>query len=104
MTVDLATERAKQIRDARALLGWSRDRLASLAELTLTDLIHLERGTVGGRPRALEAVWRVLEAAGVEIPQAGTVLARDDLRDVSPHRETHSVPQGVERPEEPFDN
>jgi ribosome-binding protein aMBF1 (putative translation factor) len=47
MTADLAADRAKQIRDARALLGWSRDRLASMAELRLTDVIHLERAIKG---------------------------------------------------------
>jgi ribosome-binding protein aMBF1 (putative translation factor) len=66
MTVDLAGERAKQIRKARALLGWSRDRLASTAELMLTDVIHLERGTARGRDEAFDAVLRALEAAGVE--------------------------------------
>jgi len=73
-------ERGRQIRAARELLGWSRDRLASMAELTMTDLIHLERGTVGQRPYALEAVWRTLEAAGMEIPQARTMPPVTDRR------------------------
>jgi transcriptional regulator with XRE-family HTH domain len=72
MTIDRVSHRAQQIHDARALLGWSRDRLASMAELTLTDVIHLERGSDRGRDEAFDAVLRVLEAAGVEfIPENG---------------------------------
>jgi ribosome-binding protein aMBF1 (putative translation factor) len=71
-TAGFAANRAKQIRAARALLGWSRDRLASMAELMLTDVIHLERGTMRGRDEAFDAVLRALEAAGVEfIPENG---------------------------------
>ena len=68
---DARAERGRQIRDARALLGWSQVRLASLAELTVTDVIHLERGTVGGHQHALEAVRRVIEDAGIDFLSDG---------------------------------
>jgi hypothetical protein len=43
-----------------------------MAELMLTDVIHLERGTMRGRDEAFDAVLRALEAAGVEfIPENG---------------------------------
>jgi hypothetical protein len=44
-----------------------------MAELRLTDVIHLERGTERGRDEAFDAVRRALEAAGVEfIPELGS--------------------------------
>jgi len=65
-------QRGRQIRAARKLLGWSRDRLASNAEVSMVELLHLERGTPRGRPKAYNAILRALQAAGVEfIPVNG---------------------------------
>jgi hypothetical protein len=62
--------RAQQIGAARALLGWSRDRLAGLAGVPLTRVRCLER--VGfERHDAFEAVRRVFEDAGVDFLSDG---------------------------------
>ena len=60
-SVDTRAERGRKILEARKLLGWSRVRLAAMAELTMTDVIYLEGGTAGGHARAFDAVLRALE-------------------------------------------
>jgi len=84
-------ERGRQIRAARKLLGWSRDRLASMAELTMTDLIHLERGTLGGRPKAFNTVWRVLEACGVSLVAEGGDGSPVRLKSMTPRLERQTM-------------
>jgi transcriptional regulator with XRE-family HTH domain len=61
-----------QIREARALLGWSRWRVARLARLTTQTIQRAER--VDGEPpvtiATLRAIKTALEAAGVEFTNA----------------------------------
>jgi predicted transcriptional regulator len=60
----------RQIRAARALLGWSQQRLADEAIVSLNALIRLERGQVDSRTSTMNAVERALTRAGVEFVPA----------------------------------
>lgn len=57
---------AKQIRAARALLGWTQEQLASAAELSLAVVNNVEREAVDPRRSTLEKIQTALETAGVE--------------------------------------
>jgi predicted transcriptional regulator len=56
---------ARQIRAARALLGWSQQELADRALLSRNAVAQVERGEVDPRTSTLQAVRRVLEKGGV---------------------------------------
>ncbi|MBS0277856.1 MAG: helix-turn-helix domain-containing protein [Proteobacteria bacterium] len=56
----------RQIRAARALLGWSQQQLADKAIVSLNAVTRLERGEVDPRVSTVEAVQRAIEKAGVE--------------------------------------
>ncbi len=56
----------RQIRAARALLGWSQQQLADKAILSLNAINRLERGHVDPRLSTLMAVHRALTKAGIE--------------------------------------
>ncbi|MFC4166236.1 helix-turn-helix domain-containing protein [Teichococcus aestuarii] len=61
-----------QVRAARALLGWSRDHLASVCGVTVRTLDRLEAGRHASSRRTAVSVRTALEAAGVVfIPQNG---------------------------------
>lgn len=63
---------ARQIRAARALLGWSQQFLADQAIVSVNAVIRLERGKVDSRLSTLTAVQRALSKGGVEfIPSDG---------------------------------
>jgi ribosome-binding protein aMBF1 (putative translation factor) len=55
-----------QIRCARELLGWSRDRLGPLAGITATYLRLVELGERDPSADEVERLRKALEAAGVE--------------------------------------
>ena len=61
---------ARQIRAARALLGWSQQQLADKAIISLNALTRLERGRVDSRVSTLDAVERTLKRAGIEFLSA----------------------------------
>ena len=56
----------RQIRAARALLGWSQQELADNAIVSVNAVIRLERGLVDSRVSTLTAVTKALTRAGVE--------------------------------------
>jgi predicted transcriptional regulator len=56
----------RQIRAARALLGWSRQKLCEEAGLHWNTLARLEQGAVDPRASTVETVQATLERAGVE--------------------------------------
>jgi predicted transcriptional regulator len=56
----------REVRAARAFLGWTRQQLADRAIVALNTVIRLEQGVVDTRSSTLDAVRRALEAAGVE--------------------------------------
>ncbi len=63
---------SRQIRAARALLGWSQQELADRAILSLNAVKRLETGHGDPRMSTVMAVKTALEAAGVEFqPAAG---------------------------------
>ena len=62
----------EQCRAARALLDWSRERLAESSNVALRTVVDFERGAREPRLVTKEAICRSLEAAGVEfIPDNG---------------------------------
>jgi predicted transcriptional regulator len=69
MVVIMITPR--QIRAARALLGWSQQELADRAILSLNAVTRLEKGKVDSRVRTLTAIEKVLTKAGIDFLPAG---------------------------------
>lgn len=71
---------SRQIRAARALLGWTQETLADKAVVALTALKRLESERLTVRPGTREAVSKVLEAHGVvflSTPQGTGVMLVD---------------------------
>lgn len=58
---------AKQIRAARALLGWTQADLAQAAGLSIAALNNVEREVTDARSSTIKAIERALMGAGVEI-------------------------------------
>jgi transcriptional regulator with XRE-family HTH domain len=58
---------AKQIRAARALLGWSQNKLADRAILSASTVRYIENGRVDPRSSTLTAIRAALEKGGVEL-------------------------------------
>jgi transcriptional regulator with XRE-family HTH domain len=58
----------RQIKAARALLGWSQDQLAFKAGISVPTVKRLEAadGMLGGRPDTAHKLQEALEAAGVQ--------------------------------------
>jgi predicted transcriptional regulator len=56
----------REVRAARAILDWTRQRLADKARISLNSVIRLEQGVVDSRASTLMAVRRALERAGIE--------------------------------------
>jgi predicted transcriptional regulator len=56
----------REVRAARAFLGWTRQQLADRAIVSLNTVIRLEQGVVDSRSSTLDAVRRALEGAGIE--------------------------------------
>ncbi|MBR9763870.1 MAG: helix-turn-helix domain-containing protein [Rhodobacteraceae bacterium] len=64
----------RQIKAARALLGWSQHDLATACGVSYPTIARLEKvdGPLGGRASTVEAIRTALEEAGIEfIPQNG---------------------------------
>ena len=55
-----------EVRAARALLGWTRQRLADRAVVSLNSVARLEQGVVDPRGSTLSAIRRVFEQEGIE--------------------------------------
>ncbi len=64
MVVIMITPR--QIRAARALLGWSQQQLADKAIVSLNALARLEKGNVDSRMSTIIAIQKALTKAGIE--------------------------------------
>jgi transcriptional regulator with XRE-family HTH domain len=65
----------QQLRAARALLGWSRDRLAGAAGISPTAVANVEMGKPH-RASSFAAIRSALEDAGVEFTHDGAVCVR----------------------------
>lgn len=61
----------RQIRAARALLGWSQQELADKAIVSLNAVTRLERGDVDPRVSTVSAIQKALEKAGIEFIESG---------------------------------
>jgi predicted transcriptional regulator len=61
----------RQIRAARALLGWSQQHLADKAIVSLNAVTRLERSDVDSRMSTIAAVQNALAKASVEFIDAG---------------------------------
>ncbi len=62
----------RQIRAARAMLGWSRDDLLKAAGISMSALLRLERSLADSRGSTINKVASALRQAGIEF------LARED--------------------------
>jgi ribosome-binding protein aMBF1 (putative translation factor) len=60
-----------QCLEARRLLGWTRERLATHCDLYHTSLLRLEMGTWFPKSEGLAAIQHALEDAGVEFTNGG---------------------------------
>jgi predicted transcriptional regulator len=60
----------RQIRAARALLGWSQQQLADKAIVSLNAVVRLESGVVDSRISTVQAVQKALVKAGIEFLDA----------------------------------
>lgn len=56
----------RQIRAARALLGWSQQRLGEEASLSQTPIASMEKDVSNSRQSTLKLVVKTLEEAGIE--------------------------------------
>lgn len=61
----------RQIRAARALLGWSQQELADKAIVSLNALARLENGKVDSRVSTLQSIEAALTKAGILFLPAG---------------------------------
>jgi len=61
----------RQIRAARALLGWSQQQLADKAIVSLNAVTRLEKGQVDPRVSTLAAIEKALVKAGIEFLHVG---------------------------------
>ncbi len=62
---------ARQIRAARALLGWSQQDLADKAVVSVNALARLEKGSVDSRLSTLRSVQHALARGGIDFLPAG---------------------------------
>ena len=69
----------EQVRAARRLLGWSQVRLAGRSALCESTVAKFEAGAQRLPSPSLEAIRHALEAAGVELIDAGGVKLKIDL-------------------------
>jgi transcriptional regulator with XRE-family HTH domain len=58
----------RQIKAARALLGWSQDELAAAAEISIPTIKRLEagEGLLGGRSETGDKIRKALQDAGID--------------------------------------
>jgi predicted transcriptional regulator len=61
---------ARNIRTARALLGWSQQRLAEKAIVSLNALARIEKGGADSRISTVLAIQKALAKAGIEFLDA----------------------------------
>ena len=71
MTYPIAMISGKQIRAARALLGWKQRELAAAAGLSEVSIKNAERGVVDSRGSTLNAIQRAFDRAGVVFLDTG---------------------------------
>lgn len=87
---------SRQVRAARALLGWTQEMLADQAIVALTALKRLESGRLGVRDDTRDAVRRALEAAGIVFMMSargeGVMLVRQPSSTQGNHSDQGDTP------------
>jgi transcriptional regulator with XRE-family HTH domain len=64
----------REVRAARAFLGWSRQKLADKARLSVNAVVRLEQDVVDSRTSTVVAVRTVLEEQGISfLSRAGQI-------------------------------
>ncbi|TGQ04525.1 helix-turn-helix transcriptional regulator [Mesorhizobium sp. M2E.F.Ca.ET.219.01.1.1] len=82
---------AEQLRAARALLNWSRVRLAAKANLSESTICECENGFREPNPRNAFAMRRALEDAGIVFTVEGTPsLARSEGQNSGRHADNRN--------------
>lgn len=69
---------AAQCRAARGFLHWSRDELASRADVAVRTLVDFERGERSPISNTLRAIRQAFEAAGVTFTEDGCICPPKD--------------------------
>ncbi|PBB77557.1 MULTISPECIES: helix-turn-helix transcriptional regulator [unclassified Mesorhizobium] len=69
----------KQSKAARALLSWSRVRLAAKAHISEPTIIEFENGSRNPNPRHVAAIRQALEDAGIVFGPDGPMLPRSEI-------------------------
>ena len=74
----------RQIRAARALLGWEQDHLAAAAKVSTVTIRRMEKteGTLPGRHETVQKLQRAFEEAGVEFINSDKPGVRLDMSKV----------------------
>ena len=62
----------RQVRAARAMLGWSREELLDASGISMSALLRMEGNTTASRTSTLNKVVKALSLAGIEF------VTRDD--------------------------
>ena len=62
----------RQVRAARAILGWSREELLDASGISMSALLRMEGNTTDSRTSTLNKVVKALSLAGIEF------VTRDD--------------------------
>ena len=62
---------SRQIRAARAMLGWSRQDLADRAIISISTVRRMEEGETNHRLNSIECTQKILEEAGIEFSFKG---------------------------------
>ncbi|MDG4900572.1 MULTISPECIES: helix-turn-helix transcriptional regulator [unclassified Mesorhizobium] len=76
----------EQSKAARALLSWSRVRLAARAHISEPTILDFENGSRSPNPRHVAAIRQALEDAGIFFSAEGPVLPRSEGS--NDHRQT----------------
>nr|WIE92051.1 helix-turn-helix transcriptional regulator [Mesorhizobium sp. WSM4875] len=69
----------EQSKAARALLSWSRVRLAAKAHISEPTIVDFENGSRNPNPRHIAAIRQALEDAGVVFSAEGPLLPRSEI-------------------------
>lgn len=74
MPISISAQRISgaQIKDSRELLGWTQQKLAEKADLSLYTVKRIERGEAE-RCRSIEKAAQVLRSSGIEFVPGGGV-------------------------------
>jgi len=72
--VDFAVITGRQLKAARALLGWEQTQLCAKSHVAISTIRRMEsfKGEIGARTSTLSLITRTLEKAGIEFLNDGS--------------------------------